>query len=266
MNERADAPACSNCRLPLAGRYCSACGQDSIPAETAWRSWKDQVGRLRRTLAALLLHPGELTQQHLCGGRVRYIPPFTLFLNTVALFFLVSTLIDFRLSSFLASTRYQSITDLVAQRAAAEHLTQAIFLEHADRRFQTVYTLCLSLISVAGYTVIARIFFRKHWHDWRGPITFALHFMAFVFIVYMPLATMAIHLIRGEGELRHVIGYAADWLGTLLVAGWFTMGIRRLFGDQWPWAAAKGIAITLLGLPINVLMWNAAIYTTLLTT
>ena len=35
------------------------------------------------------MRPGKLTQEHLTGGRIRYIAPFTLFLNVVAIFFLL---------------------------------------------------------------------------------------------------------------------------------------------------------------------------------
>ncbi|MEP7061294.1 MAG: DUF3667 domain-containing protein [Betaproteobacteria bacterium] len=237
-----------------------------MPAETAWRSWLDQWAKLGRTLHALLLRPGLLTQEHLGGGRVRYIAPLTLYLNTVALFFVLSALSDFRLSAFLASADVGDLAQMVARRAAAENITPALFLEHADRRFQTIYTLCLSMISVVGYAAIARVFFRRHWQGWRGPITFALHFMAFVFIVYMPSTTLAIKLARSHATIAQAFGTAVFLLGALLIAAWFTLAIRRLFGDPWPWALAKGTAIMLLGIPINTLMWDVAVRVTLMTT
>ena len=260
------AARCGNCGTSLAGRYCHACGQDSVPAETALRSWHDQWHKLRRTLFALVLRPGLLTREHLEGGRVRFIAPFTLYLNTVAVFFVFSALVDFRLSAYLASTDVPGLTDLVGRRAAAEHLSTALFLEHADRRFQTIYTLCLSLISVAGYALVARLMFRRQWRDFRGPLTFAMHFMAFVFIVFMPVASLSIKLVRSADPLLHAVGAVGSYASALIVAAWFVLAIRRLFGDRWPWAIGKGVAIALIGMPINTLMWNAAMWITVATT
>jgi hypothetical protein len=257
---------CSNCATPLAGRYCFVCGQDTVPAETALRSWRDQWHKLVRTLSALLLRPGLLTREHLDGGRVRYVAPFTLYLNTVAVFFVFSALFDFRLSSYLATADVPGIAAMVAKRAQAEHLSTALFLDHADHRFQTVYTLCLSLISVAGYALVARVMFRRHWHDFRGPLTFAMHFMAFVFIVFMPMSALGYKLVRGGEGLVRIAGMVVADTAALLIAAWFSAAIRRLFGDRWPWAIAKGVAITLLGIPINTLMWNAAMWITVATT
>jgi hypothetical protein len=262
----AEAARCGNCGTLLAGRYCFACGQDTVPPETALRSWHGQWHKLVCTLAALLLHPGLLTREHLDGGRVRYIAPFTLYLNTVAVFFVCSALFDFRLSSYLASADVPSITAMVAQRAQAEHLSTALFLEHADRRFQTIYTLCLSLISVAGYTLVSRLLFRRHWHDFRGPVTFAMHFMAFVFIVFMPLATIGVRLFRSGDAIGRIAGSILSNGAALVIVAWFSLAIHRLFGDRWPWAIAKGVVITLIGIPINTLMWNAATWITVATT
>jgi Protein of unknown function (DUF3667) len=261
----AAASRCTHCGSQLAGRYCHDCGQDTVPADTAWRSWVDQWHKLLRTLDALILRPGLLTQEHLCGGRVRYIAPLTLYLNTVALFFVFSTLVDFRLSTFFDRSTPGFLHDLVAHRATAEHIGEALFMERADRRFQTVYTICLSVISVAGYALVARLLFARRWKGWRGPLTLALHFMAFVFIVYMPLTAGAFALLRRDPVYAR-LGNLVFAGGVLIVCTWFTLAIRRLFGDGWPRAAGKGLVITLAGLPINTLMWNVAIVTTLAVT
>ena len=85
---RADALHCRHCDAVLAGRYCHACGEDSMPPETSWHGVQSQLLRLVRTLRSLWFDPGAMAVQRLHGVRVGYIAPFTLFLNAVALFFL----------------------------------------------------------------------------------------------------------------------------------------------------------------------------------
>ncbi len=256
----APAPGCTNCATPLAGRYCHACGQDTLPAETALQSWREQAARLGRTLHALLFRPGELTAQHLNGGRVRYVAPFTLYLNLVALFFLLSGLADFHLWSLIDSVGWMQ--DLIEKRAQARDMSIALFREHVDRRFQAIYTLSLSAISVLGYAAVARFVFRKRWHDWRGPITFALHYMAFVFVVFMP-ATILILRLRQLGVIGETLAGVASMVPAVLLGVYLTLAVRRLFGDAWPWSIAKGVSILVAGFPINTLMYDVAVLVTL---
>lgn len=79
--QNAEASACSNCQTLLVGRFFHACGQDSVPPETAWQSWIEQWQRLLRTLRTLVFEPGRIAQQHLAGARVRYIPPLTFWIS-----------------------------------------------------------------------------------------------------------------------------------------------------------------------------------------
>lgn len=91
---------CTNCGVPVSGKYCSACGQS---VEYHLHSLWDLLGeaaevlthadsRLWRTLVPLLIRPGFLTQQFLAGRRASYIPPFRLYLVVSVLFFLVVSL------------------------------------------------------------------------------------------------------------------------------------------------------------------------------
>jgi hypothetical protein len=89
---------CANCGAQLAGAYCAACGQRHEPhvhtmthfASEAFESITHADSRLWRTLAYLLTRPGRLTQEFFAGHRVRYLPPFRLYLVVSVLFFLIS--------------------------------------------------------------------------------------------------------------------------------------------------------------------------------
>lgn len=88
---------CANCGQPLAGEYCAACGQRHEPhvhtvahfAAEAFESISHADSRLWRTLLYLLTKPGFLTREFFAGRRVRYLPPFRLYLVISVLFFLV---------------------------------------------------------------------------------------------------------------------------------------------------------------------------------
>jgi Protein of unknown function (DUF3667) len=87
---------CANCHAPLAGEYCAVCGQRHEPhvhtvahfAGEAFESVSHADSRLWRTLWYLLARPGFLTKEFFAGRRVRYLPPFRLYLVISLVFFL----------------------------------------------------------------------------------------------------------------------------------------------------------------------------------
>jgi hypothetical protein len=91
---------CANCDAPLAGEYCSACGQRYEPhvhalghfVGEAFESVTHADSRLWRTLGYLLVKPGHLTREFFRGKRARYLPPFRLYLVISVLFFVVAGL------------------------------------------------------------------------------------------------------------------------------------------------------------------------------
>jgi hypothetical protein len=89
-------PQCANCGAPVAGNYCSHCGQrfeheiHSVLhfAREATEDLTHADSRLWGTIIALLFKPGFLTREFLSGRRVRYLPPLRLYLVLSVLFFL----------------------------------------------------------------------------------------------------------------------------------------------------------------------------------
>jgi len=87
-----------NCNTTLAGTYCAACGQRHEPhvhtlghfLSEAFESITHADSRLWRTLGYLLVKPGRLTREFLEGRRVRYLPPFRLYLVISLAFFLIA--------------------------------------------------------------------------------------------------------------------------------------------------------------------------------
>jgi len=253
--------SCTNCGETLAGRYCHACGQDSIPPETALASWHGHWQRLWRTLYALVLRPGLLTREHLSGGRVRFIAPFTLFLNIVTIFFLFSVVTEFRLQSFVNKDTTNHIDRAIERRAREAGVDRRVFLERAERRFQGVYTVCLATISLAGYTLLFRLFFRRQWQGFRGPFTLALHYLAFVFLVFpFFMAGVSAWARAGPVVLANAFGLAVTFC---LATAWLALASRCLFAERWPWAVGKGAAIVFVGFFLDNAMFLAALILTL---
>jgi hypothetical protein len=91
-----DLPRCANCKAPLHGPYCYACGQ---PVKGLIRHLSGIVGdfldsvlnfdsRTLRTIGPLMFRPGYLTTEYFAGRRVRFVTPLRLFffLSVIAFF------------------------------------------------------------------------------------------------------------------------------------------------------------------------------------
>ncbi|MDX1500015.1 MAG: DUF3667 domain-containing protein [Woeseiaceae bacterium] len=91
-------PDCLNCGTPLSGQYCGECGQRARSRLISlWELVTDAFGdlfeldsRLWRTLIPLVVRPGRLTDEYLKGRRVRFMPPFRMYLVLSLVFFLVA--------------------------------------------------------------------------------------------------------------------------------------------------------------------------------
>ncbi|MBA2270121.1 MAG: DUF3667 domain-containing protein [Chthoniobacterales bacterium] len=94
---------CENCETPLAGEYCSQCGQHAIDyrrsimrlAVDAADSLLNWDTKFLHTVVVLLLRPWRLTNDFNAGRRVRYVHPLRLYLVASILFFLLGNLLNF---------------------------------------------------------------------------------------------------------------------------------------------------------------------------
>jgi hypothetical protein len=96
---RADTPegVCANCETRLKGPVCHMCGQVDDEYHRPVHGLFSEIieglmaldGRVARTIPALLLFPGRVTRAFLKGKRMRYMPPFRLYIIASLIFFLL---------------------------------------------------------------------------------------------------------------------------------------------------------------------------------
>src|SRR5712692_7891726 len=90
---------CENCGTQLSGKYCSVCGQPAIDYRRSFRhvivdvldSFLNWDSKFFATIGLLLTRPWRLTNEFLCGRRVRYLHPARLYLLASILFFFAVT-------------------------------------------------------------------------------------------------------------------------------------------------------------------------------
>lgn len=94
----ASAAQCLNCGEPLAGNFCSKCGQRDVPPYPTLRELASEAiaefsgwdGRFLITLRTVVTRPGLLTLEFLQGRRARYLSPLRLYLFASLAYFVVA--------------------------------------------------------------------------------------------------------------------------------------------------------------------------------
>jgi Protein of unknown function (DUF3667) len=93
---------CQNCGEPLAGPYCSACGQHDVDyhrsfgpmVEDALEGFFHFDGKFLKSARYIFTRPGFLTNEFIAGRRVRYAHPLRFYIFASFLFFAVTALTD----------------------------------------------------------------------------------------------------------------------------------------------------------------------------
>jgi hypothetical protein len=112
---------CENCGTPLAGEFCSQCGQHAIDyrrsifrvlldAADSFLNWDT---KFLHTVNQLLIRPWQLTNDFNAGRRARYVHPLRLYLIASIVFFLVARAINWDSQGPIQLTA-QDRTELVA--------------------------------------------------------------------------------------------------------------------------------------------------------
>ncbi len=255
------ADTCPNCDTLLAGRYCAACGQDSVDPPRGARAlagWflAGVIGadaRGPRSLRALLLHPGRLSLDWAEGRRARWAGPVQLYLWATAFFFGVHAIrpfvwlrLDpegdrhlFRGSLGAAEVGFElPPAALAALAEAGSSMVQfqlrfdaaaAAYLPVLLVGLVLATTLCLALLTLSG--------------DWLRHAVFALHWTALYFL--------------WEG-VRRLVGFPSELLGLVLTV-YLLLAFRRVYGGGWVGAGLRAAVLVILFAVLLALWVSSAI-------
>ena len=97
MTDKEKCVVCKNCDNEFTGNYCNNCGQSAkdydrpfsvLIVDAMANIWAFDT-RLWTTLKSILLKPGEMAINYITGKRIRYMPPFRLYLFISFIFFML---------------------------------------------------------------------------------------------------------------------------------------------------------------------------------
>ena len=180
---------CPNCGAPLAGEYCSRCGEQEPDRERLrlsvfLRGALEEVfdlehSKLWRTLRALVFQPGLLTSEYLRGRRKSFIGPVKLYLAVFGLTILLYTVYQptsvYDVRTVLAMSSGEELKPVIRRAAEAAHLSEAAAVEQVNLRWQRYLNLTQALYPL-GIAAILQLLYRGAHRYFAEHLIFALHF------------------------------------------------------------------------------------------
>jgi len=277
VTETAAPLACANCGRPLAGRYCSACGEKALDAGTrtvrhfVTESLFDEIthldSRFWATLRLLLFKPGTLTREFIDGRRRRYIGPVKLLLAAIFVFVLATQ------NGFIATLMIGPITLSVAPSMPmqGETIRESVF--YVDRFGVLDRALTRRIGEGPGPTGAVRDQFQDRIRQFAQPLTFGNVFFlgAGLFVIfrkklpfYVDHLVFAIHVVTfvmiSSLPVLVVIWFEERWptamLALILAIGawqfaYLTSAIKKIYFPTATWARLRAFGIAVIVYLLN---------------
>ena len=184
---------CLNCKTPLHGRFCYACGQKVIePNERTVLHFIYQFfgsaffleNNFFKNLWNLIAYPGKLPLDFIEGRRKRWMPPFSLFLLINLFYFWFSPLSDFnlKLNEQMHQPFHKELANyLITKKISSEGIT----LEEYAKRYNeksTDYSNSLVILQVPIFAIfLFALYWRKQYY-FADHFIIALYFFSFVLL------------------------------------------------------------------------------------
>jgi Protein of unknown function (DUF3667) len=272
LNRSADAEAtspdsvhrCLNCGAPALGRFCSACGQETLAEPQTLAEFLRELiawylmpsGPLWQTLSRLLLSPGALTVEYMAGRRARYLRPFQLYVLASVIVFAAVQL--FGLNLGLRFYGNQGVHVLRSTRLPVDvdhgyglRLSPVqIIVDHVDspavRRFEALsvddrftylrarraqYVSYVVLFLVPAFALTLGFFYRSRRRRYAEHLIFGLHCQTFLLVALL-----------AEAKLPTVL---ANILSIWVIA-YFIVALKRVYGGSWSETLGRGSVILTL--------------------
>lgn len=219
---------CASCARPLAGRYCSHCGEEVVdPHALTVRHFVGHTlahetlhldGKIWRTLRYLFFRPGFLTAEYCAGRRRLYVNPVRIFITAILAFALLSPSANRQFTVGIRDLRLNIAPTRIAEGSSIEGTVQLIDrfglltryvvprvrtdlpADAAREKFHAQLHKFEQPLSFSNVLLLALVFF-AFFHR-RQPLlvahgVFSLHFMSFVLfsslmlLWLMPVMTLA---------------------------------------------------------------------------
>lgn len=212
------------------------------------RQWE----RIRHSIVALVVHPGQLTAEFRDGKRARSVSPWRLAINLVTFFFVLSFVTDFRVANLARQDPGGALAGVIREAASLAHVDLPTYIERVDRRFDAIYTVLVALL-VAIAALTARL---THWRPgarWSVHMVFALHLIAWSFILNF-LYLVAMRVFNEPAFMVAKDASVSATSATLLLLvilcqfGYVLVAFRRVYADSWMGGSAKAAVMVVVKL------------------
>jgi hypothetical protein len=266
---------CTSCARPLAGRYCSHCGEEVVDphaltvrhfvAHTLAHETLHLDGKIWRTLRYLFLRPGFLTAEYCAGRRRLYVNPVRIFITAIIAYtllvpgggsrqFTVGPSRDLQLN--IAPARIAegfSIEDTIGLidrvgllRRYLESVSKSADLTSiaAREKFHTQLHKFAQPLSFSNVLLLALVFFA--FFRRKQPLlvahgVFSMHFMSFILftswmMLWLPLMKL--------GEIHLALALAIVLAGIVAQFVYLAVAIRRFYLANDPRRFVPGVVAT----------------------
>lgn len=265
--------SCATCGREVSSKYCPTCGERRLePNDLMFRHLIEQAietvsntdGRVFRSFRDLALHPGVLTASYVQGRRKPYIGPLQLFLIANVLFFAMQSPSGWRifatpLESHMYDQLYSGIArPLVDQRLVDKQTTPAsyapVFNEAAALNAKS-----LIILMVPPWALFAWLLFRRRDRTVVTHVVFAIHFFAFVLLLYSVLLLIAIVASRLLGLSGSVLD---GWLALFHLAVYtaYLYGAVATAYEATGFARVLKVAVLAAAVPVILLGYRFAVF------
>jgi hypothetical protein len=249
----------------MSGPWCSGCGQESLTRpHPVGRSLRRQWERVRHSMVALVVHPGQLTAEFRDGQRARAIAPWRLAFNMITIFFLLSFITDFHVVNFPRQDTTGTLAGVIGTAAQQLNVDEATFAERLDRRFNAIFT-ALVVIPIAISAALARLTHLRRRERWGVHFVFALHLTAWsvianvVYYLTMRILGLASYATTTDPHVRYA-GIALLAVVLLWQFAYVLLAFRRVYADGWLAAGSKAAVMVGVRLPAGNALAILALY------
>jgi hypothetical protein len=251
---------CVSCDAPLAGPYCSRCGERTLEPEaltlrhfvvhTVAHELVHVDGALWRTLRLLFVRPGQLSLEWAAGRRRPYVNPFRLLLIAIVTYALISSwsgrVVTWNLGPVTTSIAPAAVKrglsventiqlvdpyGLLRQQVAAKR--EQLASEAARERFHDRLAAFAQPVSFTNVVLLAatlHLVFRRKRRRFLEHAAFSMHVVSFVLLSSLTLFVAIRFRFWLGGYLFLTFGLLALWQFAYL-----TVAIRRFYLAKGQW-------------------------------